>query len=262
MKCSSLALVSLRIDGHPKIEYAVLDRESQHTIIDSSLVEELGLRPWPTNTMLGSVRGSGRVSSMVEFEIQSAQNGNRCNLHALVIPNSISMNPCKYVDLTQYSHLTDLPLVTNQVSKPSILIGVDNTHLLVPYDTKVGNSKDGNEVMLFGEKTYLGWVLRESSTEQNHSYRALHNGASCTYSYLPASDFSGMKNEVGEQFNASSEAVISSFVSNQSIEGHANEKLSTITPVCDSNMESKSILTLFNSIQFNTCLFTQTYTKQ
>ena len=92
LKCNLLYSVSLKIDGHPKIEYAALDRESQHTLIDSSLVEELGLRPWPTNTMLGSVRGSGRVSSMVEFEIQSAQNGNRCNLHALVIPNSISIN--------------------------------------------------------------------------------------------------------------------------------------------------------------------------
>ena len=156
-KCVMLPLVGVQLGNHNKTEYVLLDRGSQRTVIEASLVEELGLSKMPTNSVLEGIWGSNRVESKVEFEIKSTQNGNRCYLDALVVPKVTARHPPKHVDLSLYPYLADLPIVKDHCQKARILIGLDNAHLLFPLDTK--HCGDLSTNTLFGEKTYLGWAL-------------------------------------------------------------------------------------------------------
>ena len=137
-KCILLPLIPVRIYGHDKVEYALLDRGSQRTVCEGSLVNELNLRPESTSSVLEGIWGSNNVNEKVRFEIQSDQNGNKCEIDALVVPKVNARHPPKFVDLSCYPYLSDLPIITDQYpARARILIGLDNAHLLVPYDKRV-----------------------------------------------------------------------------------------------------------------------------
>ena len=75
----------------------------------------------------------------------------------LVIPDIPAKRPCMNIDVSRYPHLSWLPLDHGTTStQVYILIGMDNSHLLVPYEVRC-NPKGKNEP--FASRTYLGWAL-------------------------------------------------------------------------------------------------------
>ena len=90
--------------------------------------------------------------------------GNRCYLEALIVPKiNTSRRQPDYIDLPNNSQLADLPVVTGPYPNARILIGLDNDHLLLPYETR--SCRDDCENVLFAEKTFLGWTLRARINE-------------------------------------------------------------------------------------------------
>ena len=155
--CVLLPLVPIQINGHSRVEYAVLDKGSQRSVIESSLADELGLNRLPTNSVLEGIWESNKVNTKVECEIMSSQNGNKCNLDALVVPRITARHPPKQVNIAQFPYLADLPVTSGELPKARILIGLDNAHLLLPLDTRHCGDESVNT--LFAEKTFLGWAL-------------------------------------------------------------------------------------------------------
>ena len=156
-KCVLLPMVPIHIPGHDKVEYALLDRGSQRTVCEQSLVDELQIESQPTNSTLEGLWGSNKVNAKVDFEIKSAQNGNHCNLDALIVPRVNARHPPKRVNISDYPYLVDLPIITGKYPKARILIGLDNAHLMLPYDKRHCGDETANT--LFAEKTFLGWTL-------------------------------------------------------------------------------------------------------
>ena len=156
--CVLLPLVGVYVNGSRTVEYALLDRGSQRTVIAQSLRDELNIPLQETNTKLEGIWGSNHVSKKVQFEIKSTQNGNKCFIDAVVLPRISARHPPTEVDIAKYPYLADLPLIYGKSSKARILIGQDHAHLLMPYDYR--KHEDITLNTLFAEKTYLGWAVQ------------------------------------------------------------------------------------------------------
>ena len=153
-----LPLVPIKINGLG-VEYVLLDRGSQVSSIEESLVDELRLAKQPRNAVVQGMWSSGQVNSMVDFNVCSVQNGNSIDMrNIIVVPKIAARHPKKQVDLRKYPYLNGLPLLTGEEPRARMIIGQDNAHLLVSYETRCG--PDIMENALFAERTYLGWALQ------------------------------------------------------------------------------------------------------
>ncbi|XP_062550942.1 uncharacterized protein LOC134215820 [Armigeres subalbatus] len=139
--------------------YAFLDDGSSLTLIEESLVEQLGVRGRNEPLCLRWTGNMSRVESnsqVVQLDIAGV-GGKRFQadevqtVKELALPRqSISFE--KLAD--QFQHLRGIPVCSYENAVPRLLVGVNNLHLSIPLKTKEG--KIGEPVAV---KTRLGWCL-------------------------------------------------------------------------------------------------------
>ena len=89
---------------------------------------------------------------MVDFDLVSTS-GEMLNVTNAVITDRIPVSPAD-VDLSSYSHLSDLPVMIPDTDAAGILIGQDNSDALLPLDVRRGAKGEP-----FAVKTMLGWSI-------------------------------------------------------------------------------------------------------
>ncbi len=94
----------------------------------------------------------------MSFHLDSPEGGEAVQLtNGLVIPDIPARHPSKQIDIRHYPHLSDLPLNNGgKLVKADILIGMDNGHLMIPYEVRC-NPNGNNES--YATRTYFGWAL-------------------------------------------------------------------------------------------------------
>lgn len=139
--------------------YAFLDDGSSLTLIEDSLVEQLGMEGrneplclrWTGN--MTRVESNSRVVQLVisgaagkKFQVDDVQ-----TVKELALPRQ-DLDVDKIA--AQFQHLRGVPVSSYQNAVPRLLVGVNNLHLSVPLKTKEG--KFGEPVAV---KTRLGWCV-------------------------------------------------------------------------------------------------------
>ena len=102
----------------------------------------------------------------MSFRLSSPEGGDAVQLtNVLVIPDIPARHPIKEINLIHYPHLADLPLTNEgKFVKADILIGMDNGHLMVPYELRC-NQNGNNEP--YATLTYFGWALSGPVTDSS-----------------------------------------------------------------------------------------------
>ncbi|CAG7718989.1 unnamed protein product [Allacma fusca] len=111
--------------------FALLDEGSTCTMVDASVVENLGLEgprdpriKW-TNELTRKEKGSRRVT----FEVSGTDTMKRFRLHNVRIVVNMAL-PTQTVDMScfsrQWANLEDIPFKSMENDQPLLLIGSDN----------------------------------------------------------------------------------------------------------------------------------------
>lgn len=150
--------VTLKNKDQEMKTYAFLDAGSSVTLIEEEVANELGLEgrtnplklTWTQNVTRETESRQVQVSisgpSKRKFTLKNVR-----TIDKLQLPmQSLDMRQMK----EQFDHLKDLPIASYAMARPSILIGLDNAHLLMPMEKRMG---DENTPMAM--RTKLGWIL-------------------------------------------------------------------------------------------------------
>ena len=153
-----LPIVPVRINGQPQTYYCLLDQGSTNTFIERSVVDSLNMRKRSVDWTISTLSNDSRVTEMVDFKLHSVDNDGTVEMsNVLVVPHLSARHPDKGIDMSAYPHLADLPLNPDQSNmKVNIIIGLDNAHLLVPYETRT-DPNGGNKP--FATRTFFGWAI-------------------------------------------------------------------------------------------------------
>ena len=159
-----LPIVPLKVNNDTQTIYALLDTGSTNSFISETLADRLDLKRGRARYKVQTLsRHNNSVTTSVSLKLNSIQGGsggqhNAVSLvNVLVVPQIPARHPLKKIDVTAYTHLRDLPLTTfGSGVQASMIIGMDNAHLLVPYGVRA-NPQRRNEP--YATLTYFGWGL-------------------------------------------------------------------------------------------------------
>ena len=148
----------VKINQDPHTYYALLDSGSTNSFISETVASHLNLRSDRIRYNISTISDQSCVDKVVSFRLSSPEGGDAVQLaNVLVIPDIPARHPSKEINLINYPHLADLPLTNEgKFVKADILIGMDNGHLMVPYDVRC-NLEGNNEP--YATRTYFGWAL-------------------------------------------------------------------------------------------------------
>ena len=137
--------------------WALLDSGSTNSFISAKLAEDLHLKGSGVSCRLSTLGNSGDISStLVAVDITSSEGQIAHLKNVIVVPSIPASHPKQSIDIQQYPHLGDLPLPLPTASaQAQVLIGMDNAHLLIPLEIKLG-SKTSDP---YATRTMLGWSL-------------------------------------------------------------------------------------------------------
>ncbi|XP_058839467.1 uncharacterized protein LOC131694941 [Topomyia yanbarensis] len=175
----------IRITVHGKEKsittYAFLDSGSTSTLMEHSLWEELNLNGEKTPLCMSWTGGQGRYEEeSVKFAVDIAGSQTptqRFHLSKVHTVRSLDL-PSQSIAISDlvkhYGHLSGLPIASYAEVKPRILLGVDNTRLEYPLDSREGSENQPTAVL-----TRLGWLVygpcsvvkpSTSSSDSTYSY--------------------------------------------------------------------------------------------
>jgi hypothetical protein len=155
----NLMVVPVKVFGPHKVveTFAMLDTGSTPTLIDSKLVEEVGIRGERKILQFDGISGADpdteseviqvkiSATSDEEFQLKDVR-----SIQKLPLPRqSVRRNV-----LRKWKHLHGLPIETFENAVPRILIGQDNLHLTLPCDVRIGPPNAPAAA-----RTKLGWCL-------------------------------------------------------------------------------------------------------
>ena len=138
---------------------ALLEKGNTNSFLTESSATKLNLNGEKHNYMLNTVsQVKETCSKFVSVTVASCDQSFSQNLTNVLVVSSIpSRYPCANVDMNKYSHLRDINIArVPKGASVDILIGMDNSHLLVPLDVRYNpnNLKDPNAT-----KHVFGWVI-------------------------------------------------------------------------------------------------------
>ncbi|XP_062557256.1 uncharacterized protein LOC134222129 [Armigeres subalbatus] len=151
---------------------------SDSTLVESSIVEQLGIVGKPTPLCLQWTSGVKRIeeqSQCVELSISGSGLKKRFTLNDVHTVKSLDLprQSLSFNDLQKdFSHLRGLPVKSYYDASPGILIGLDNTNVKTTLKLREGKT-DGP----VAAKTRIGWVVfgrNRESREEVGSHRVLH----------------------------------------------------------------------------------------
>ena len=153
-----LPIVPVKVNDDPNTYYALLDTGSTNSFVTETLATRLNLRTNAANYNISTISSQSHIDKVVSLHLKPLDGDDPVVVNSmLVIPDIPAKRPRMNIDVSRYPHLSGLPLDHGTMStQVDILIGMDNSHLLVPYEVRC-NPKGKNEP--FASRTYLGWAL-------------------------------------------------------------------------------------------------------
>ncbi|XP_053691604.1 uncharacterized protein LOC128740118 [Sabethes cyaneus] len=152
--------VTLHGNGKAIKTYAFLDDGSSATLVESQIANELGIKGDVHPLCLQWTNDIARTeddSQLVNLEISAAGHLKR---HALKMVHTVkNLNlPAQSLDYSlisdQFPYLSGLPVESYESVTPTILIGLDNSHLKTALKHREGSSNEP-----IATKTRLGWTI-------------------------------------------------------------------------------------------------------
>ncbi|ETN60411.1 hypothetical protein AND_007967 [Anopheles darlingi] len=157
---------------------AFLDCGSSLTLIDEEAADRLGLGGYHDPLMMKwthDISRQEKESRRVKVTVQGPS-GHPYVLKGVRTVKTLQL-PAQGLDvarLQKYPHLRDVPLASYDQARPTILIGLGHSHLLMGLDRRMGAA---NEPMAV--RTKLGWVVfgTEQMETDSDDYTAVHEEA-------------------------------------------------------------------------------------
>jgi len=143
-----LKIVRVNLDYQDRVfdTYAVLDDSSERTILLSSAVQRLGIQGQAEDLTLHTIRQD--IKTLPGSPIQGAFTGDHLGLSQYSYPVSQLQK--------KYRHLQGLAILPIDGAQPTLLIGSDHAHLIIP----IGPVRLGPPGGPVAVKTNLGWTLQ------------------------------------------------------------------------------------------------------
>ena len=143
-----LPIVQMLVNG--KRINALLDKGSTNTFITESLASSLNLKGNDFKYVLNTVSHARNASSKLVTYREVLNN-------VLVVSNIPAKYPCDNLNVQRYPHLENIPISpVKSGDVVDVLIGMDNSHLLVPLDVRFNPSSLKEP---HATKHVFGWVL-------------------------------------------------------------------------------------------------------
>ncbi|XP_053699346.1 uncharacterized protein LOC128746321 [Sabethes cyaneus] len=146
--------------------YAFLDDGSSLTLVDASLVQELGLKGNPEPLCLKWTGNKRRLENdSLKLDIDVSGTGEIQKKYCLRGVHTICNLDLFHqtVDVHQlakrYRHLRGIPIESYNNVQPRILIGIDNANITLPL-----KGREGNMFEPIATKTRLGWIVHGGSS--------------------------------------------------------------------------------------------------
>ncbi|XP_055603838.1 uncharacterized protein LOC129752068 [Uranotaenia lowii] len=160
--------------------FAFVDEGSSITLVEDSLVKELGVEGIPQVLCLqwtGDMTRTEHDSKLVELKV-SGPSKNKIRLSdARTVSNlGLATQSLDYVSLVRdYPHLKGLPIDSYTDAMPRILIGVNNLHMTVPLRVKQGRAHEP-----MAAKTKLGWCIYGGMSSEHTPVQVNYHACSCS----------------------------------------------------------------------------------
>ncbi|XP_055605028.1 uncharacterized protein LOC129753255 [Uranotaenia lowii] len=160
--------------------HAFVDEGSSLTLVEQSLVKELGAKGTPRVlclTWTGKISRTDRESEVLDLTISGQNNMKVCLKDSRTVKNlSLSKQSLDFSHLSeQFPHLKGLPVASYTNITPRLLIGLNNLNLTVPL-----RIKEGQPGAPTAAKTRLGWCLYGGVAENSSLSMVNYHTCSCT----------------------------------------------------------------------------------
>ncbi|XP_062703577.1 uncharacterized protein LOC134286030 [Aedes albopictus] len=157
--------------------FAYLDEGSEMTLVEESIVRNLGVRGVAQPLTLqwtGNIKRRESASERLSLEVES-EDGIHHDLKDAHTVKKLYL-PRQSVDFreisNQYPHLRGLNVANHFGEEPKILIGLNNAFLLAPLESRVGNPNQPIAV-----RSHLGWTIYgPRDTAVATGFLGLHKG--------------------------------------------------------------------------------------
>ncbi|XP_062702756.1 uncharacterized protein LOC134285626 [Aedes albopictus] len=169
--------VLLRANGKSVQTFAFLDSGSDSTLVESSIVKQLGLvgRPAPLCMQwTNGVKRTETASQEVQLYISGIDSTKSFVLNGVHTVQSLDLprQSLRFEEVERdFPHLRGLPVKSYEDASPRILIGLDNAK--VKNTLKLREGKPDEPV---AAKTRIGWVVfgRNRGSDEDNPHRVLH----------------------------------------------------------------------------------------
>uniref|UniRef100_A0AAG5DIV5 Integrase catalytic domain-containing protein n=1 Tax=Anopheles atroparvus TaxID=41427 RepID=A0AAG5DIV5_ANOAO len=167
------------INGRTKVDtFALLDTGASSTLIEQTMANRLKLKgnvdpitlTWTQNLSVEETN-----SRRVECRIKGTKEGKEYSLQSARTVKRLDL-PTQSMDTAElqqrFPHLKGINVMSYDNARPTVLIGLNNNHLMVPLDQRIGKNREPTAI-----KTKLGWTIfgvDSCSYHKNPQYLMIH----------------------------------------------------------------------------------------
>ena len=156
--CLPIVKVKVKnVNNHNLFSLALLDPGSDSTFCSKSLLRELGLQGDCIKTRIDTINpGQSTYVELTSLEIMGKKGKQFLLSNVYAVDNIPGMgnSVATRKDTDKWSHLSDLPIPTKVCEEVKLVIGLDNPHLLKPYEVRIGKDREPYAV-----RYALGWAI-------------------------------------------------------------------------------------------------------
>ena len=156
--CLPIVKVKVKdVSNHNSFSLALLDPGSDSTFCSKALLRELGLQGDCIKTRIDTINpGQATYVELTSLEIMGKRGKPFLLSNVYAVDNIPGMGNSVAIrrDTEKWDHLSDLPIPTKVCEEVKLVIGLDNPHLLKPYEVRLGKDREPYAV-----RYALGWAI-------------------------------------------------------------------------------------------------------